>query len=121
MPEGSWLHGQIETWQPDENYDGAVIWDTLFHVPHEYHASILRRVIPSLKPGAKVMLTVGGSDHPAFTDSMFGHIFFYDSLTPEQTVALLLDLGVRIEHAEFINPPTSGPDKGRYGIVASVV
>jgi hypothetical protein len=51
---------------------------------------------------------------------MYGNSFFYDSLTPEQTISVLEALGLAVEHAEFINPPTNGRDKGRYGIVASV-
>ncbi len=120
LPEGRWLHAHMESFEPDEVYDGAVIWDSLFHVPREQHGPILQKVVRSLRPGAKLMLTVGGSDHPAFTDTMYGHSFFYDSLTPEQTLSILKELGTVIEHAEFINPPTTGRDKGRYGIVARV-
>lgn len=120
MPQGRWLQAQMESFEPDEVYDGAVIWDSLFHVPRAHHEAILRKVVRSLRPGAKLMLTVGGSDHPAFTDTMYGQTFFYDSHTPEHTVSILRGLGTVIEHAEFINPPTTGRDKGRYGIVASV-
>lgn len=120
LPEGRWLHAPMESFEPDEPYDGAVIWDALFHVPREQFEPILRRVVRSLRPGARVMLTVGGSDHPPFSDTMFGHKFFYDSLPPERTVDLLVSLGLVIEHGEFINPPTTGRDKGRYGMVARV-
>ncbi len=51
---------------------------------------------------------------------MYGQPFFYDSHRPEAVVAILKSLGATIEHTEFINPPTTGRDKGRYGIVASV-
>jgi SAM-dependent methyltransferase len=118
LPEGRWLHAPMEAFDPDEAYDGAVIWDSLFHVPREQMEPILRKVVRGLKPGARLMLTVGGSDHPPFTDTMYGQTFFYDSLTPEGTLALLTSLGTVIEHGEFINPPTAGRDKGRYGIVA---
>ncbi|MGH6645947.1 class I SAM-dependent methyltransferase [Aquabacterium sp.] len=119
-PEGRWLQSSMESFESDEDYDGAVIWDSLFHLPREHHENVLRKVVGSLRPGAKLMLTVGGSDHPAFTDTMYGHTFFYDSFTPEQTVLILQNLGASIESADFINPPTTGRDKGRYGIVASV-
>jgi 2-polyprenyl-3-methyl-5-hydroxy-6-metoxy-1,4-benzoquinol methylase len=118
FPEGRWLHSAMETFEPDEEYDSAVIWDSLFHVPRENIEPILRKVVRCLRPGARLMLTVGGSEHPPFTDTMFGHTFFYDSLTPEGTLDVLTTLGAIIEHSEFINPPTSGRDKGRYGIVA---
>lgn len=119
-PEGRWVQANMESFEPDERYDAAVIWDSLFHLPREHHEPILRKVIGALRSGGRLMLTVGGSDHPAFTDTMYGHTFFYDSLTPVQMLATLHGAGAVVEHAEFINPPTTGRDKGRYGIVARV-
>lgn len=120
FPAGRWLLAPMASFVPDEIYDGAVLWDALFHQPREQHETILRMLVGCLRPGARLMLTVGGSAHPAFVDSMFGQSFFYDSLTPEATEALLNALGMTVEHAEFINRPTQGRDKGRYGIVARV-
>lgn len=120
LPQGRWVHAQMEQFEPDESYDGAVMWDSLFHVPREHHEPILRKVLGSLLPGARAMLTIGGSDHSAFTDTMYGQSFFYDSHAPETMISMLNSLGASIVHAEFINPPTSGRDKGRYGIVAEV-
>ena len=37
LPEGRWLQAPMETFEPDEEYDGALIWDSLFHVPREHH------------------------------------------------------------------------------------
>lgn len=118
FPAGRWLQAEMETFEPDEIYDGAVIWDSLFHIPREHHEPILRRVLGSLRRGSRLMLTVGGSDHPPFTDTMFGQNFFYDSHPPSTVINILKSLDACIEHAEFINPPTRGRDKGRYGIVA---
>lgn len=120
LPAGRWLLAPMESFAPDEEYDGAVVWDSLFHVPRDHHEPILRRVLGSLRPGARLMLTVGGSDHPAFTDTMFGHEFFYDSFPPDQVVCLLESLGAVVEHAELINLPSGERDKGRYGLVARV-
>ncbi len=120
LPSGRWLRAEMETFEPDEDYDGAVIWDSMFHVPREYHESILGRVLNRMRPGSKLILTVGGSSHPPFTDTMLGQTFFYDSHVPVVVLNILKSLGTTIEHSEFINPPTSGRDKGRYGIVASV-
>ncbi|MGB5241123.1 MAG: class I SAM-dependent methyltransferase [Prochlorococcaceae cyanobacterium] len=120
FPAGRWLRAEMETFEPDEKYDGAVIWDSLFHIPREHHELILRRVLRSMVKGSRLILTVGGSDHPPFTDTMFGQTFFYDSHAPTAVINILKSLDATIEHAEFINPPTSGRDKGRYGIVASV-
>lgn len=120
LPEGRWLRAQMETFEPDEEYDGAVVWDSLFHIPREHHEPILRSVLRSMRKGSRLILTVGGSDHPPFTDTMYGQPFFYDSHPPEAVLRILNSLGATVEYGEFINPPTSGRDKGRYGIVASV-
>jgi hypothetical protein len=64
------------------------------------------------------MLTVGGSAHPAFIDTMFGEEFFYDSHPPEAALALLRDVGFEPIVAEFMNEPTDGRDKGRFAIGA---
>jgi hypothetical protein len=63
------------------------------------------------------MLTVGGSAHPAFTDTMFGETFSYDSHPPHEAVAMLMRLGLEAEIAEFMNLPTGGRDKGRFAVV----
>ena len=120
LPEGRWLQAEMEKFEPDEEYDGAVVWDSLFHIPRKHHEPILRNVLRSLRTGSKVILTVGGSEHPPFTDTMYGQVFFYDSHAPAAALEILKSLGATVEHAEFINPPTSSRDKGRYGIVASV-
>lgn len=120
FPEGHWLQAEMEAFEPEGLHDAAIIWDSLFHISREKHEAILRKIIRCLRPGGRLMLTVGGSEHPAFTDTMYGETFFYDSLTPEQTVSVLQGLGALIDHAEFLNPPTTGRDKGRYGIVARV-
>lgn len=118
FPAGRWLEAEMETFEADETYDGAVIWDSLFHLPRDQHEPILRRVLGSLRQGSRLILTVGGSDHPPFTDTMFGQTFFYDSHPPSAVIHILKSLDAGIEHAEFINLPTTGRDKGRYGIVA---
>jgi SAM-dependent methyltransferase len=111
LPEGRWLQAKMEEFEPDEKYDGAVVWDSLFHIPRKHHEPILRNVLRSLRTGSKIMLTVGGSEHPPFTDTMYGQVFFYDSHAPEAAMEILKSLGATVEHAEFINPPTSGRDE----------
>lgn len=98
-------------------YAAAICWDALFHIERRHHQAILHRIRDRLPPGGRLMLTCGGSAHPAFTDTMFGETFFYDSHTPEQTLAMLAGLGFRPLIAEFMNEPTGGRDKGRYAMV----
>ena len=123
FPEGEWIHSRIEDFPVDIDrrcsYDGAIAWDSLFHIERERHESILSNVHHALAPGGRLMLTAGGSqDQPAFTDTMFDREFFYDSYSPEQLATLLRELGFEIVVNEFMNLPTSGRDKGRIAIVA---
>ena len=120
FPQQQWHEGALET--TDFAAFGAVAaalcWDCLFHIQRQCHPLILGAIHTALRPGGRLMLTCGGSEHPAFTDTMFEVPFFYDSWTPAQTEQLLRDLGYRICHAEYLNVPTDGRDKGRYAIVA---
>ncbi len=120
FPAERWIHAALEEYPFGGEYDAAICWDSLFHIHRMHHRAILERIVASLVPGGRLMLTVGGSAHPAFTDTMFGQEFFYDSHPPEAVSELLGELGLRLIIAEFMNPPTSGRDKGRYAIVAQL-
>ena len=118
LPAERWVQARIEDYACDEAYGAAIAWDSLFHIPRDEHEPILAKVVRGLASGGRLMLTIGGSDHPPFTDFMFGHEFFYDSNTPQETERILFDLGCRLLIAEFMNLPDGGKDKGRYAIVA---
>jgi hypothetical protein len=108
----------METYEPRQDYRGALLWDSLFHIRRTEHEPILRKVVRGLPAGGRLMLTVGGSAHPEFTDFMYGQEFYYDSHTPEETEQLLQRLGCRLVIMEYMNTPDGGRDKGRYAIVA---
>lgn len=118
LPDERWVLSTMQAFEIDQPCHGALLWDSLFHVPRAEHEPILRKVVEALPAGARLMLTVGGSAHPAFTDTMFGQTFFYDSNTPEESEQILVRLGCRIVIGEFMNVPDGGRDKGRYAIVA---
>lgn len=118
MPRERWIHARLEDLAFDETFDAAICWDALFHVPRAHHAAILAGIARSLRPGGRAMLTVGGSAHPAFTDTMFGRTFSYDSHPPAEVLTMLAGAGFRVRIAEFMNRPTGGRDRGRYAVVA---
>ena len=76
----------------------------------------------SMTPPADASGTVSLADEEAIrrilTDTMFGHTFFYDSHPPPRMLDLLAARGFVPVISEFINPPTTGRDKGRYAVVA---
>lgn len=118
FPTEQWVLSPMETYEPQAGYRGVLVWDSLFHISRTEHEQILGKAVYGLPIGGRLMLTVGGSDHPAFTDIMYGQKFFYDSNTPEETEQILRRLGCRLVIAEYMNKPDSGRDKGRYAIVA---
>lgn len=118
LPNERWVLSTMEAFEPDQPCHGALLWDSLFHLSRAQHEPILRKVVNALPPGARLMLTVGGSAHPAFTDTMFGQTFSYDSNTPDESEQILIGLGCVIVIGEFMNLPDGGRDKGRYAIVA---
>lgn len=117
-PSGTWITTSIEAFTCPERFHAIVCWDALFHIERSGHEALVERFARMLLPGGRLMLTVGGSAHPAFTDTMYGQRFFYDSHPPERILAMLASVGFEPIIAEFMNPPTSGRDKGRYAVVA---
>ena len=118
FPGGEWIHSRLEDFAFDGRYDGAICWDSLFHIERGHHERILSAIHGCLAPGARLMLTAGGSANPAFTDTMFSREFFYDSHPPERVASILREIGYELLIDEFMNEPTSGRDKGRIAIVA---
>ncbi|MBL8528996.1 MAG: class I SAM-dependent methyltransferase [Burkholderiales bacterium] len=117
-PQANWVESPLDEFILRDRYAAVVCWDALFHLERALHERLLEGISRSLVPGGRLMFTVGGSEHPAFTDTMFGETFFYDSHSPDRVLVLLGELGFAPLVAEFMNAPTSGRDKGRYAIVA---
>ena len=59
------------------------------------------------------------SSHVGFTDTLFGQEVFYDSLPPDQMVAVLGAAGFDILVAEMCDAPDGGRNKGKWATVAS--
>ncbi|MEH3024276.1 MAG: class I SAM-dependent methyltransferase [Pseudomonas oryzihabitans] len=113
FPKQRWIEARLESYACAEPYQGALLWDSLFHLERQWHAVVLGRVIAGLPQGGRLMLTSGGSTNEAFVDQMFGQPFFYDSHPPEVLRTLLLEQGVRILVEEVMDLPDGDRNKGR--------
>lgn len=102
-------------------FDGAVMWDVLFHLPRETHIPILESIYTRLHPGGCLIFTSGGchDNIPPFTDHMFGVEFYYDAMPPDQTVRSCEALGFKVREYAVLNQPDGGRDKGRIGLLVS--
>nr|WP_086940254.1 class I SAM-dependent methyltransferase [Thaumasiovibrio occultus] len=119
MPAQTWILDEMDSYVPLERFDGAIMWDSLFHLPRDVHGLILSRLFAALAPGAPLILSSGGSAQsiPAFTDLMFGELFYYDAMPIPELLAYCQGLGWEVITHTLVNKPDGGRDKGRVGII----
>ncbi|PUA27300.1 MAG: hypothetical protein B0W54_11930 [Cellvibrio sp. 79] len=55
MPEHEWLLNDLENVEVTDNYNGIVIWDSLFHLPRQEHLTLLRKAWSALQPKEKII------------------------------------------------------------------
>ncbi|KTT49318.1 SAM-binding motif-containing protein [Pseudomonas oryzihabitans] len=121
FPKQRWIEARLESYACAEPYQGALLWDSLFHLERRWHEVILARVIAGLPRGGRLMLTSGGSANEAFVDRMFDQPFFYDSHPPEVLRALLREQGVRILIDDVLDLPDGSGNRGRCAFVVEKV
>ena len=122
LPEHRWIHNRIESVEIDDVCDAVVCWDALFHLPRSLWPGVVANVHRCLRPGGRLMVSSGGVVQPdgdGFTDTMFGHEFYYDSLPPDRMLALLDQAGFDIVLAEMCDLPDGGRNKGKWATVAA--
>jgi SAM-dependent methyltransferase len=122
LPEAEFIHGDMVEIELADKFAAAVAWDSVFHVERRLHAAVFRRLARWLEPGARLLLSIGGSDacadvedsasanacHEGFTSEMFGHTFFYSGYRPAVTRRLLEAEGFEIELWEIDEPSSRG-------------
>jgi len=117
LPAGEWIEQSIESYEPEMSTAAIICWDALFHLDRSVHEGLLQRWFVQLRPGGRLLVTFGGSAHPAFVDSMFHVPFFYDSFPPDVFLAMARSIGFSVVIADFLDRPDGHRDKGRYGAV----
>lgn len=121
LPAHRWIHALIEEVDFDDRFDAVVCWDSLFHVSRAHWPAVLGNVRRWLQPGGLLLMSSGGvvdADGTGFTDTMFGHEFYYDSLPPDQLLALLRGVGFDIVLAEMCDKPDGGRGRGKWATLA---
>jgi cyclopropane fatty-acyl-phospholipid synthase-like methyltransferase len=120
VPEAEFIQANMVTVELTGPFDGAVAWDSMFHVERKHHAEIYRKLGHALRAGARLLLSVGGSA-PAeddsvegFTSEMYGQSFYYSGFDPEVARKMIEAAGFEIELWE-VDDPTS---RGHVAIIA---
>jgi ubiquinone/menaquinone biosynthesis C-methylase UbiE len=121
LPDHRWLHGKMEDFELADTFHAVVCWDSLFHLPRQHYQPVIAKIHRWLVPGGRMMVSSGilvDENPDGFTDTMFGHELYYDSLSPEDMISTIEDTRLRLLLAEACNLPDGGRDKGKWATVA---
>ncbi|MEK6337202.1 MAG: class I SAM-dependent methyltransferase [Acidobacteriota bacterium] len=118
VPAAELIHSNMLEVQLPGKFAAAIAWDSVFHVERKNHQTVYRKLANALETGARLLLSVGGSDADAgseddsatggFTSEMFGQTFFYSGYEPRVARSLLEAEGFEIERWEVDDPSSRG-------------
>lgn len=108
VPAAHFVHGDMRTADLEEVFDGLVAWDSVFHLPRTEHGAVFARFRAWLRPGGRLLVSLGGSAEEGFTSAMFGETFYYSGHEPGTALRQLQQAGFRIEHWEIDDPASRG-------------
>ena len=93
-PSSNFVHGDICEWQPQEQYDVIIAWDSIFHVPYSAHRQVIEKLCGALTKDGVLLFTAGGVDGE-ITGEMCNQIFYYSSLAEEKCLRILKGVGCK--------------------------
>jgi ubiquinone/menaquinone biosynthesis C-methylase UbiE len=108
VPEAELIQSDMISLQLTDKFAAAIAWDSIFHVDRSQHASVFQKLAAALEPGARLLLSAGGSAAECITSEMFGQTFSYSGHEPEVTRKLLEAAGFEIEIWEVDDPASRG-------------
>lgn len=108
VPAGTFIHGDMRTVRLDRTFDAVVAWDSVFHLPRADHGPMYARFRDWLRPGGRLLLSLGGSGGDDFTSEMLGARFYYSGHEPSRARTMLEETGLDIEHWEVDDPTALG-------------
>jgi SAM-dependent methyltransferase len=91
-PGSVFIHDDICEWQPQEEYDIIIAWDSIFHAPYKAQGQVIRKLCGALTDGGVLLFTAGGIDSE-ITGEMCNQIFYYSSLAEEEYLRILKEMG----------------------------
>ena len=93
-PGSRFIPGDICEWQPQEQYDAIIAWDSIFHVPYSAQRRVVVKLCEALAKGGVILFTAGGVDGET-TGEMRGLDFYYSSLAEEQYLRIMKEHGCK--------------------------
>ncbi|MEM7786374.1 MAG: class I SAM-dependent methyltransferase [Bacteroidota bacterium] len=95
FPEHTWRQGDMRELDLGETFDGIIGWNSFFHLPPGDQPDTLRSIVAHLKPGGRLMLTVG-PENGEVTGHVNGEQVYHGSLSPDTYTRILGELDLRI-------------------------
>lgn len=93
-PDSRFILGDICEWQPQEQYDAIIAWDSIFHAPYSAQQQVVVKLCEALAKGGVILFTAGGVDGE-ITGEMRGLDFYYSSLAEEQYLRIMKERGCK--------------------------
>ncbi|HXX47120.1 MAG TPA: class I SAM-dependent methyltransferase [Myxococcota bacterium] len=99
---------------PAESFDAVVAFYSIFHLPREEHAELLRRAAGWLAPGGYLLATVARIREDAYTeDDFFGVRMYWSNWSREDYEAMLAGLGFELLGSRTVGHGYSGTEPRR--------
>jgi SAM-dependent methyltransferase len=93
-PDSRFIPGDICEWQPQEQYDAIIAWDSIFHVPYSAQRRVVLKLCDALANGGVILFTAGGVDGE-IRGRMHGQDFYYSSLAEEEYLRVMKEQGCK--------------------------
>lgn len=104
VPQGTFMQMDIMAADfPSASFDAIVAFYSIFHLPREEHAALLRKIKDWLKPGGYLLATLSSDPESAYTEEdFFGVKMYWSNLELGKYHALLKEMGFELLDASVI-------------------
>ncbi|MDE1874413.1 MAG: class I SAM-dependent methyltransferase [Candidatus Micrarchaeota archaeon] len=91
---------------PTKSFDGVISLYAIIHLPRRYHYEVLKRMYKFLKPGGKLLISVGRSDSKEwFEENWHGGRMYWSHFSRKKNEDLIANAGFKIKHSYVIGSP----------------
>jgi SAM-dependent methyltransferase len=81
---------------PPATFDAVVSFYAVFHLPREEQPALFARIIEWLRPGGYLLVSLGRTDEPPYTEEFFGVEMYWSHYGTAQYRQMLHDAGFEL-------------------------
>jgi SAM-dependent methyltransferase len=105
-PDVTFYHADIAEWEFEKKYDLISAWDSIWHLPLEDQAPVLKKILGALTKGGVCIFTTGGLDAPdEKVDAAMGPKMYYSLLGIPGILQLISENSCVCRHLEYEQYP----------------